>query len=63
MTKQIKIKQKNKIMDFLASLGLLGLSDANLIGNLLTGKGVKQSNIPGRGVMRAGEDTIKAGEV
>ena len=30
-----------------------------LLGNLLTGKGVKLSNIPERGVIRAGEGAIK----
>ena len=44
---------------------LLGVLDTSLLGNLLTGKGVKQSKIPGRktnipwqGVMWGGEETI-----
>ena len=43
---------------------LLGVLDTSLLGNLLTGKGVKQSKIPGRktnipwqGVMWGGEET------
>ena len=40
---------------------LLGTLGANLLGNLLTGKGVK-SKIPVRGVLRPGEGTIRAGE-
>ena len=47
-------------------LGLLyGTLGASLLGNLLTGKGVKRpkfSNIPSRGVIRWGEETIRAGE-
>ena len=44
---------------------LLGTLRTKLLGNLLTGKGVKlskSSQIPGRGVMAAGEGTIRAGE-
>ena len=44
---------------------LLGTLGASLLGNLLTSKGVNQqnpSNIPGAGVMRAGESTTTAGE-
>ena len=40
---------------------LLGTLDAGLLGNLLTGKRVKKSKIPGQGVIRAGEGTIRAG--
>ena len=41
----------------------LGTLGASLLGKLLTGKGVKRSsNIPGRGVMKAGEGTIRAGQ-
>ena len=50
-------------MGFLSML--LGTLGASLLGNLLTGKGVKQlisSKIPGRGVMRAGEGTIGTGQ-
>ena len=45
---------------------LLGTLGASLLENLLTGNGLKQSKIPGRGVMRvvtrAGEGTITAGQ-
>ena len=44
---------------------LLGTLNAIFLGNILAGKGVKQlksSNIPGRGVMRAGEATFRAGQ-
>ena len=44
------------------SLGILG---ASLLGNLLTCNKVKRwnpCNIPGRGVIRAGKGTIKAGQ-
>ena len=34
---------------------LLCALGARLLGNLLTGKGVKHSKIPGRGVIRAGK--------
>ena len=50
-------------MGFLSML--LGTLGASLLGNLLTGKGVKQLNsskIPGRGVMRAGEGTTGTGQ-
>ena len=50
-------EQKGGFIDIL--LGTLGCS---LLGNLLTGKGVKLSKIYGRGVMTASEGTIKAGE-
>ena len=35
---------------------LLGTLGANLLWNLLIGKGVKRSKIPGQGVMRTGEN-------
>ena len=55
------MKQKEQKSGFLSMLfGTLG---ASLLGNLLTGKGVKQSKIPGRGVIRAGESTIRPGKV
>ena len=44
---------------------LLGTLVANLLGYLLTGKGIKQSksfSIPGRGIMRAGAGKITASE-
>ena len=41
---------------------LLGTLEAGLLGNFLTGKGVKWSNIPGDRVTRAGEGTIRADE-
>ena len=40
---------------------LLGTLDASLLGNLLTGNGVKDK-IPGRGVRRAREGTITVGQ-
>ena len=40
---------------------LLGKLGASLLGNLLTGKGVK-AKILGKGIMRAGEGKIRAGE-
>ena len=40
---------------------LLGTLGASLLGNLLISKGVKQSKIPGREVITAGEDTIRTG--
>ena len=40
----------------------LGILSAVLLENLLTGKGVKRSYIPGQGVMSAGEGTIRTGE-
>ena len=42
-------------MDFLGTLG------SSLLGNLLTGKGVK-AKIRRQGVIRAGEKTIRAGQ-
>ena len=50
------MKQKNKKGDFSA-----WTVSANLLGNLLTGKGVK-AKIPGRRVMTAGKQTIRAGQ-
>ena len=53
------------------SLGMvLGTLGVSLLGDLVTGKGVKQSKIPGhksnisgQGVIRADEDIIRAGRV
>ena len=42
---------------------LLGMLRDSLLGNLLTVKGVKQPKIPGQGVMRADEGTIRAGHL
>ena len=39
---------------------LLDTLGASLLGNLLTDEGVKWLQIPGRGVMRAGEGTNRA---
>ena len=36
--------------------------DATLLENLLTSKGVERLKIPRRGVMRAGEGTIRRGQ-
>ena len=41
---------------------LLATLHAGLLGNLLTGKRVKKSKIPGHGVMRGDEGTIGAGQ-
>ena len=40
---------------------LLDILGSSLLGNLLTGTGLKWSNIPGRGVMRADKRVISAG--
>ena len=52
--KQIKTKTQEQKGEF--SGMLLGVS---LIGNLLTDKAVKRSDIPGQGRMQAGEGTIR----
>ena len=39
---------------------LLGTLGASLLGNQLTGTGVKLLKMSGRGVMRTGEGTIRA---
>ena len=39
---------------------LLCALGARLLGNLLTGKGVKHSKIPGRGVIRAGKWAMRS---
>ena len=55
-SKTIENEAKERKGGFLSMLLItLGTS---LLGNLLTGKGVKRSNIPGQGVMWAGEGTI-----
>ena len=41
---------------------LLGTLGASLLRNLLTGKEVKRSKMPGRGVIRTGVGTIRAGQ-
>ena len=60
VSETIKNKAKEQQCSFLGLLfGALG---ANLLGNLLTDKGVKQPksfNIPGQGLMRAGEETLE----
>ena len=53
----LKWSKKNQKRKFFSIL--LVPSGANLLGNLLTGKGVK-SKTPGQGVKRAGEGTITA---
>ena len=50
------MKQKNKRQISQYTL------DATLLENLLTGKGVERWKIPGQGVMRAGEGTIRGGQ-
>ena len=39
---------------------LLGTSGSSLLRNLITGKGVKRSNIPGREAMKACEGIFRA---
>ena len=41
---------------------LLGTIGASLLGNLLTGKRVKWSKIIGRGLIQAGEGTVRASQ-
>ena len=41
---------------------LLCTLGASFLGKLITGKGVKRSKIPGQGVMRASEGTIRSGQ-
>ena len=41
---------------------LVGTLGANLLGNLLTGKGFKRTKLPGQGIVRQGEGTIRAGQ-
>ena len=50
-------EQKGRVLSTL--LGTLG---ASLLRNLLTGKEVKRSKMPGRGVIRTGEGTIRVGQ-
>ena len=61
ISKTIKNEAKEQKGGFLSFL--LGIIVANLLGNLLTGKGVKRSKIPGQGVMGAGEDTIRTSQI
>ena len=58
VSKAIKDEAKEPKVEFLSIL--LGTLGASLLGNLLTGKGVK-SKIPGQGVIKMGEGTIRAG--
>ena len=51
------MKQKNRKGGFLSMLS--GTLDASLLGNLLTGKGVKRSKISGGGVEGAVEGAIR----
>ena len=54
MTKTIKDKIKSQSGAFLSII--LGTLGANLLGDLLT------KNVPGKGIVRAREGTIRAGE-
>ena len=58
--KSIQNKAKKEKCGFLGML--LDTLSPTLLRNLLTGKGVKRSKIPGRRVIRAGEGTIRAGQ-
>ena len=59
VSKTIKNEEKEEKCGFLRMwLGTLG---ASLIGKLLTGKGVK-AKIPGQGLIKASEETIRAGQ-
>ena len=57
--KKIKNETKEQKVGFLSML--LGILWASLLANLLTGKGVKWSNIPESEVKRVGESTVRAG--
>ena len=59
VNKTIKNEAKEQRGRFLSML--LDTLSASLLGNLLTSKKIKVK-IPGRGVMRAGEGTIRAGQ-
>ena len=58
LANQIKMKQKNKNLDVCVLLGTLS---ASLLGNLLTGEGVK-TKMSERGVIRASEEIINSSE-
>ena len=64
VSKTIKNEAKEQKVEFLGML--LGTLGASLLENRFAGKGGKRqkpSNILGKGVMRAGEGTIRADEV
>ena len=58
LAKQLRTSQKRQKDRFLSKI--LGTLGTKLLENLFTGKGVK-ANIPGSGVIRAGEETIRVG--
>ena len=60
VSEAIENQAKEQKGEFLGML--LGTLGASLLGNLLTGKGVKRSKKPGRELIWAGEGTIRAGE-
>ena len=63
VTETIRNKSKEQKGDLLSML--LVILGASLLGTLLTGNGVKRlncSNIPGQGVMRAGECTNRSSQ-
>ena len=58
LSKQLKMKRKNKKLDLKGGKRLQGTWGASLLGNLLTGKGVKAIIIE-QGVIRLGEEMIR----
>ena len=59
VSETIKTKAKEQKVGFLRML--LGTLVVNLLGNLLTGKGVIATS-QGRGTIRAGESTVTGGQ-
>ena len=57
VSETIKKEAKEQKSGYLSTL--LGTLAASLLENLLTGKGVKRSKLPGHWVMRAGEGTFR----
>ena len=59
MTESVQNEVKEQKGGFLSML--LGTLGASLLGNLLTGKGIHRAE-KGRGIHRAGEGIVRAGE-